>query len=123
MFIFARTRGSMGPIFGGSLLIYCNFPLCVDVFLPTPCTHLTLNLLLYTTNVPGCVSEGSYRTNAFRTWRRWYLGRLHTLVHTYFIVFNRWAERIVSGSLGMGMGMTRDDRRSKAFGRVSCRFR
>jgi len=39
---------------------------------------------------PGTVRAGPYQPSAFKSWRRWYLGRLQTLAHCYFIVFNRW---------------------------------
>lgn len=37
----------------------------------------------------GRVAEGVYRPNVFRSWRRWYLGRLQALVDAYFLVFNQ----------------------------------
>jgi len=37
----------------------------------------------------GRVRDGAYRPNLFRTWRRWYLGRLQALVDVYFLVFNQ----------------------------------
>lgn len=37
---------------------------------------------------PGRV-EGTYQPSAFRSWRRWYLGRLNSAVHAYFLVFNQ----------------------------------
>eukprot|EP00903_Cladosiphon_okamuranus_P019463 g17897.t1 len=37
----------------------------------------------------GRVTEGVYRPNVFRVWRRWYLGRLQALVDAYFLVFNQ----------------------------------
>ncbi|CAB1113754.1 unnamed protein product [Ectocarpus sp. CCAP 1310/34] len=50
-------------------------------------------------------AEGIYQPTAFRTWRRWYLGRLHTFVQAYFLVFNRFRRYDWWGAaLGMSVG-------------------
>ncbi|CAM9909897.1 unnamed protein product, partial [Scytosiphon promiscuus] len=68
-------------------------------------TQLAAFLVMLKWILAGRVSEGTYRPNAFRTWRRWYLGRLHNVVSAYFLVFNRYRRYDWWGAaLGMDVG-------------------
>ncbi|CAM9690750.1 unnamed protein product, partial [Ectocarpus sp. 13 AM-2016] len=51
-------------------------------------SQLALYTVLLKWALAGRVTEGSYQPTVFQTWRRWYLGRLNTLVFAYLHPFN-----------------------------------